>query len=356
MDGAVAYQYLRSKFVMAKDAQKLIKQFDLKFKYGNFSTKEAKLTHKIIDEFIQEHNLTMDDLQSHLAEETPFPLPDLVARVVNEIEHRTYKTVFTHIAFNYHPFVTHKFAPEEDIELLRLVQKRGFQWKEIAQNLSKYRNHCRIRFLSLKGEQYRYLSIKQVKELVEHGLPRTDYEWAEESKRLCVSKDQLIKKVNRYLRRLEFDRNDEYYSNVVLLLYVLAYNYYCAVSININRITELINGPSTPYEDANLNTLHVNPSQTGSALFADFSKMLELHFDSSVDLDVQIDLEDIFWNTIGRELTMECVLLKHRFIVLMKSFSLDKFSDVKKQLIDFAYKYYLNNMRDVLLKRNDPKV
>lgn len=352
MDPTSTYNYLRNKFVPAKSAYKIIREFDLKFKYGPFSPREIKLAREAIDEFLSERKLTMDDVQSYLAEDAPFPFLELVAHVVTHIEHRTYKAVHTHVAFHYHPLVTHKFGPEEDLELLKLVQKRGFQWKEIARQLEKYRNHCRIRFLQLKGEMSRYITVRQIRTLLAEGLPTTSSGWAEKAKELGVSRDTLVRKVTRYLRSMSFDRSEESYAAIMLFVYALAYNYFSAMSIDIKGLLGFLRG-GAPNEGQDLLAVHTEAVPPAPRIESreDFESAFARYFRrEDLDLSIKIETDDIFWDTIGRELIITTSTLKVRFAVLRKSYSLVTFHDIYETLKELSWSYYLDGAKMRLLR------
>jgi hypothetical protein len=127
MDANSAYEFIRSRFVQLKETRTLVKKYGLKIKYGFFSKEEAQKVEKQVHKFLKERNLSMRELQRHLVEDTEFPIHDLLFECTQLCELRTYKSVHTHIMYIFHPYIRQTWKEEEEIQLLDLVNQKGFK-------------------------------------------------------------------------------------------------------------------------------------------------------------------------------------------------------------------------------------
>lgn len=424
MDASAAYNELRTKFMMSKPAKKLIKENNLKFKYGFFSAKESAVLREAVLEFLAKNKLELTDLEKYLTEDAAFPIHDLVLHAVSKLEYRTFKAVHTHITFVYHPMTASRFMENEDVELLNLVGAKGFRWKAIGMVLAKYRDQCRKRYLLLKGLQEKYLGTREIKKIVSEGIPRSEQEWIELCLRLGISKARLVKRIDKYLKSATFSATDTYYHDIVLCTYIISLNYYCAMSVDPRQVIEfLANGarqyieqhvlgspahPNEPAADngapapsailpsgnakdpdakANEPALHKDASATDdtapnardsdpkhrllSNIIANKIKIANeateqtnktkknfnenfkqlFRLEKMQDLDIGVEIDDIFWGSIAQELGLEVHALKSKFYGLCSSHGFRTFRDIYDAVLGMAYDYFIDQIKQRLLER-----
>lgn len=241
MDRISAYNYIRSKFVGIRETRKLIKEHSLKIKYGYLSEQETTTVKNTVEKFLQERNLTLNDLKKHLVEDTEFPIHDLIYECTSVCELRTYKSIHTHIAYMYHPYIHMGWNEEEEVQLLDLVNQKGFNWKEISYHITKYKDICRMKYLSIKGELTKQnLSQGKIQELLKN-MPSTDEEWGVLCAQLKMSKALVLRLLNKYLNGKELAKSENKILEITLCLCILNHNHYCKFNVNISSILEFLN-------------------------------------------------------------------------------------------------------------------
>lgn len=257
MDKTTAYNYIRSKFVGIRETRRLIKEHSLKIKYGYLSEEESKTVRDVVDKFLKERSLTLNDLKKHLVEDTEFPIHDLLYECTSACELRTYKSIHTHISYMYHPYIRMDWNEEEEMQLLDLVNQKGFKWKEISYHITKYKDICRLKYLAIKGELTRQNLTNGMMQGLLSNMPSTDEEWEVLCTQLKMPKTLILRLVNRYLNGKELIKAENKIHEISLCLSILNHNHYCKFNVNIFNIVEFLNsehdiferidGKSTPF-------------------------------------------------------------------------------------------------------------
>lgn len=383
MDRDSAYRYIRSKFVMLKETRKLIRKHGLKIKYGFLSDTETKTVRRVVDSFLQQRNLTLRDLQKHLVEETDFPFHDLLYECTQACELRTYKSIHTHIAYYYNPFIHTSWNPEDEVQLLDLVNQKGFKWKEISYHLSKYKDICRSRYLMLKGEGAGRISKRRIEQLLATGLPSTDEEWEVLCEELRLNRGYIMRKIDKYLNGKELCMPESKMPEICLCLQILKNNHYCGFDISLESIVEYldsdplsfdlvarIDGSSTPFvsvrgkrcegsadaADRNDDELERIPDRSlvrseSQARF--LSRFLDFFCRSEdFDLDIRICRDDIFWFNITREMVLERNLVYTKFNELKMQYGWETFKDIYDTVVKMSYDHVILAIKQDMVKRS----
>lgn len=389
MDKDGAYNYIRSKFVVLKETRNLIKKHGLRIKYGFLSESEKSAVKRVVDGFLRQRNLTLKDLQKHLVEETDFPFHDLLYECTQACEFRTYKSIHTHIAYHYNPFIHTSWNAEEEIQLLDLVSQKGFKWKEISYHLSKYKDLCRTRYLSLKGEAAGKIGRRRIEQLLATGLPCTDEEWDVLCKELRLSRSYIMKKIEKYLNGKELCSPEPKTMEIHLCLLILKNNHYCRCDISVGTILEYlglepsllslvsrIDGSSTPFvsvrgkkrgidgrprsikaedegdkpdtalertQDATENLLQTRFLNK----FLDFFRMGE-----DFDLSIRISRDDIFWFNITREMVLERPAVYTKYNQLKQQYGWTTFKDIYDTVIKISYDHVIMMIKQDLVQKS----
>lgn len=411
-------QDLKTKFVLNKDTHKTIKELNLKFRFGAFSQRETEIVRSHVHKFLRDSHLTMKDLQNHLHNGTDFPMHELTLYCTSMIEHRTYKSVSAHLSFMYHPFVYAAFSQEDDINLLDLVDKKGYHWKSIGTDIDKYRNNCRGRFMLLKGLYKKSIYRRDILNLVESGLPTTEEEWKEICERFSVSRTTLSARINEYIRGKMFENDDKVHNDMILLVHVLSYNHYCPLPIRIDDFKSFIDNGIDTYADiaimnsiradhhnseipencsnfdvsefnihkenseenmyekntnyiernksnlGNINEEDLNKENTETCLInrnkdkisAFKSKLNEiLCISNNFNMNIEIEDQDIFWITISKYMEISRELLKSRFKIIKSSYSLKTYANLVNLIHNLGYNKLMMRMKNKIMKSTDNK-
>lgn len=394
-----AYNYIRSKFVMLKETRNLIKKHGLKIKYGFLSEGETSTVRRVVGNFLRQRRLTLRDLQKHLIEETDFPLHDLLYECTQACEFRTYKSIHTHIAYYYNPFIHASWNVEEEVQLLDLVNQKGFKWKEISYHLSKYKDLCRIRYLSLKGESAGNISRKRIEQLLTTGLPSTDEEWRVLCEELKLCRSYISRKIDKYLNGKELCGPESKMLEIHLSLLILKNNHYCKFDISIDSIIEFLNsepsslnlvdridGASTPFvsvrgkkregsadgepgsmktecggsgEDHPEDGLDVVLKRVQSARTVSESqtKFLNRFLDffclsKDFDLSIRISRDDIFWLNITREMVLERHSVYTKYNQLKQQYGWRTFKDIYDTVVKISYDHVILMIKQNLVRKS----
>lgn len=399
MDKISAYNYIRSKFVELKETRALIKKHGLKIKYGYLSDEETRTVRHIVDKFLKERRLTMSDLKRHLVEDVEFPIHDLLYECTQVCELRTYKSIHTHLSYMCHPYIHINWNADEEVQLLDLVNQKGFKWKEISYHLSKYKDLCRTKYLILKGENSRALTKSRIENLLAN-MPSTDQEWAVICNELRVNKLYICKVIKRYLNGKELNRSESKLMEIHLCLLVLNNNHYCKFNCNIENIlaylesdvesygiVDKIDGNATPFISKNgkragsvlvdgvferpyentANTDREYPEDDFEALLDDIKKessenrsqtrFLNQFLDffkinKDFDLNIKINKEDIFWYNVTRDINLEKCVAFSKFSQLSKVYGWRIFNDVYDTAVKLAYDHVMTRIKQTLVDKN----
>lgn len=409
MDRETAYNYIRSKFIELQETRKLIKKHNLKIKYGFLSKEESNTVKETIERFLSERNYTMADLQKHLVEEEEFPFHDLLYECTQACEFRTFKSIHTHVAYTYNPFIHTTWNVEEELQLLDLVSQKGFIWKEISYHLSKYKDLCRNRYLWLKGERAKHLGKHKIEQLLSAGLPATGEEWTALCEQLKMSKNYILRAIEKYLNGKELEKPREKTKEILLCLLILRNNHFCKFDINIDSIMsylnsdttsfnlyERIDGSKTPFlsvrgkkvrvvneinqrqavdENNDCTDITTMKSNDGEEIEAEFDSLLGsiknsinsgnkeqarflnvfLEFFSSCqdyDMEVVLNKEDVFWQNVTREMVLDKAAAIAKFNTIKQQYNWRTYKDVYDTVIKIAYDHVMLRIKDDLLSKN----
>lgn len=356
MENIPAYKELRSKFVCAKTARRLIKENGLKFRHGFFSTKEVEATRGAVAEFLDDNGLAVKDLENWLVEDAEFPRFELAKYVTSRVPYRTFKSIITFITWWYNPLTKSKFSEGDDLQLVELVNQKGFRWKEIGMVLEKWRDQCRHRFLRLKGLEKKKIHMKDIKQIVRAGIPTSEAEWTVLCTRMQVSKALLTKYINQYLKRMPSDPSCDAINNITLCAYILVHNFYCTVSIDLRRFVDFLRNGALQYveQEGACDSSHPEGERARSdpdALRAYFDLNFHGAFSSveSLDLGVEVETDDIFWINIINEFHIESQDAKSRFYALVSSHGIRTFGDLYKTLGSLSWDCFSGQVRQLVL-------
>ncbi|KAM0680975.1 hypothetical protein GINT2_000757 [Glugoides intestinalis] len=406
MDNHTAYNYIRSKFVKLRETRALIKKHGLKIKYGLLSEDEVVTVKTIINKFLAERRFTMKDFKKHLAEDTEFPIHDLLYECTQACTLRTYKSIHTHIAYIYHPYIHIKWNEEEEIQLLDLVTQKGFKWKEISYHLLKYKDFCRLKYLDIKGERPHLLTKSRIQELLKK-MPSTDQEWAALCSELRLNRAYIKRSISKYLNGKALNTKECGELDIRICLLVLNNNHYCKFNVNIDNILNFLNsgletfdiidkleGSTTPFiskrgmkslsrrlesKHDQVNKSKVDDGETLEANYEgddgdeDFEKLLEdikntekknqshtkflnkfLDFflcNKDFNLDIVIKKEDIFWFNVTRDINIERNVLLGKFNQLSSQYGWKMYKDIYDSLMKMAYDYVMNRIRQSFIDK-----
>lgn len=383
MDKATAYNYIRSRFVDLKETRSLIKKHGLKIKYGFLSTEEALAIRKVVDNFLQERGLTMNDLRKHLVEDAEFPIHELLYKCTEISKLRTYKSIHTHLTYIYHPYIHVKWNSDEEIQLLDLVNQKGFNWKEISYHLSKYKDLCRLKYLRIKGENSGKLGKLKIQELLTC-MPTTDSEWSALCSELKLNKARILQRIKRFLNGKILNQPERRsIMEIQLCLLVLNNNHYCKFHSHLEdifsfleseiqscSIIEKVEDSKTPFiakKSERENEANESPKSVEDELEAliEESKREKAANQSQVqflnkflgffsdckdfDLSVKINKDDIFWFNITREMNIEKSRALSKFNQLEAAYGWATFKDVYDTMIKLSYDYVMGGIKEKLL-------
>ncbi|ELA41471.1 uncharacterized protein VICG_01455 [Vittaforma corneae ATCC 50505] len=400
MDGVSAYNYIRSKFVDLRETRSLIKKYGLKIKYGFLSDEEAATVRGAVEKFLSERHLAMNDLKRHLVEDTEFPIHDLIYECTQVCELRTYKSMHTHLSYMYHPYIRTIWNLDEEIQLLDLVNQKGFKWKEISYHLSKYKDLCRLKYLALKGENSTNLTKSKIQSLLAH-MPATDEEWAVLCSELNLNRAYIIRCIDRYLNGKELARPENKILEIHLCLLILNNNHYCKFNCNIENILSFLNldaksydivdkieSSSTPFvsqkgrragsvlvdglcrrphENASIDTGQTYPEDDFEVLLENIKKasaenrsqtrFLNRFLDffriqPGFNLDIAINKDDIFWYNVTKEINVEKSVALSRFNQLGRVYKWKTFKDVYDTIAKMSYDYVVTRIKQSLIEKN----
>lgn len=410
MDQKTAYNYIRSKFVELKETRALIKRHGLKIKYGILSEDESMTVRRIINKFLSDRQLTMNDFKKHLAEDVEFPIHDLLYDCTQACKLRTYKSVHTHIAYMYHPYLHIKWNEEEEIQLLDLVTQKGFKWREISYHLLKYKDFCRTKYLTLKGELSGNLSKSRIQALLKK-MPCTDGEWNALCAELRLNKSYIQRSINKYLNGKTLNSKACCELDIQMCLLILNNNHYCKFNVEIEKIMTFLNskleafdiadrieGDTTPFvskrgvktasrllkskyetvddskiENDDDKTENDEASQNNFKGDEEFEALLEdvktvekknqchtkflnkfldfFLYNRDFNLDIEIKKEDIFWFNVTRDINISKNVLLAKFNQLSSQYGWKIYKDIYDTVIKMAYDYVTNRIKQGLIKK-----
>lgn len=367
------YNTLRTRFVSAKHAKEIMKKNSLKMRQGFFSGAEAEMARRAISEFLSDNKLDLSDLNRYFLEDSIFPMADLVRHVVEQLPYRTFKSVHLHIAFCYHPGVHDKFTEEQNIQLLSYVRQHGYQWTIIGRVVEKYRDHCRRQYLSLTGQTERRLVDREIKRIVSDGVPVTEEEWLEVCQLYNITKKSLSKGLSKYMKRIEFNRDDTYYTDIVLMSYILAYNHYCALQVDIPALLCFLNeqpaaallaegadgfgdGPENIPDGApsEQDAKHVSTGAhtRGSPLYQSVQRGVArcLCVPDKFNLGVPVEYDDIFWFNICEMIPLALPVARSKYFSICRIYGLRTFEDILKTLRELCYGFLVDRIKKGFLE------
>lgn len=358
-DASSAYNYIRSKFVIASGMRELIKKHKLKIKYGVFSKAEAEIVRRTLDKFLADRGLAMEDFQRSLFEGGDFPIKDLIYECTQVCETRTYYTIFNHLAYTYHPYIRQRITEEEEIQLLDLVNQKGFRWKEIGYHLSKYKDLCQRKYLMLVGEgNHKQLTKKRIETMLSH-MPSTEEEWTVVCRELKQKKPKILQAVKRFLNGKKLCGRETGKIEIQLCLLILNNNHYCKFNCDTQRIIDYLDGDVQAFEiverrEVSEAEMKNEEATNGQSRFLE--KFLGL-FDISEDfnLDVTINKDDIFWYNITREMNVEKGVSIVRFNELSRIYGWKKFRDIYDTIMKLAYDYAIVRTKQTLIEQISPE-
>lgn len=397
MDKISAYNYIRSKFVELKETRALIKRHNLKIKYGFLSTEETQKVREVIDKFLLDRNLTMNDFRRNLVENTEFPIHDLLYECTQACIYRTYKSIHTHVTYMYHPYIHITWNQDQEIQLLDLVNQKGFKWKEISYHLSKYKDLCRSKYLKIKEENRKGLSKNRIEELLSD-MPSTDQEWAILCDELKLSRQYILRLINRHLNGKRLIRKDLKELEIRLCLLILNNNHYCKFSCDIEKIMaflksdsmefiDRIDGNTTPffsqkgkrggytYINGKYARPYTNTDSTRDYPEDEFEALLEsikteskenssqtrflnkfldfFHLNSDFNLDVMLRKEDIFWLNITKEINIDKSCAYAKLNQLAAMYHWNYYKDIYDSVFKMAYDFVISETKRRLIEQND---
>lgn len=348
MDKNTIYNDIRSKYYTAKKTKELAKECNLKFRYGYFSRREIELAQDAVDEFLEARDMSLQDLEEHLMNGAAFPYHELLQHVTAKIPNRTFKSVDTFVAWFYNPLTEKKFDKETEIQLLELVEQKGYRWKEIAQQLNFVRDACRTRYMELKSLSKNYVTVGEIEEIVRKGeVPTTEKEWEELSRRLNTTKKTLQTRITKFFKLpLKDSQNDM--ETIVLVAYILSLNFYCSIDINVVELQDFLANSSTIYK-AERDAQQKRQEAAGEGVPAGnaYRSIFEDHFlklfrnMNGMDLSVELSLDDIYWSNITRNFMVFSTTARSKFYSLVATYHLRTYKDLYDLLEKLAYNYYL---------------
>lgn len=398
MDANSAYEFIRSRFVQLKETRTLVKKYGLKIKYGFFSKEEAQKVEKQVHKFLKERNLSMRELQRHLVEDTEFPIHDLLFECTQLCELRTYKSVHTHIMYIFHPYIRQTWKEEEEIQLLDLVNQKGFKWKEIGYHISKYKDMCLSRYLKLKGENSKHLTKSFIENLLAH-MPITDEEWAVLCNEVHLSKAQISRLIEKHLNGKQLQLPKCHLKEIELCLWILNHNHYCKFHIDVQRIKNYlesdplqygfinkIQGGLTPFvssrgnrkqrtqsviynatdksnENREVDSNDLEQDDAFESIIENILKAKEesdsqtrflqqfLEFfklDPRFNLNIIINRDDIFWFNITREMVIEKSEAVAKCNLLSRQYNWKTFQDIYDTVMKISYDYVILRIKQAL--------
>ncbi|KAI5148109.1 hypothetical protein ENBRE01_0123 [Enteropsectra breve] len=388
MDKDTALIKLRSCFVEEGVAKKLIKKHGLKFNVGFLNNKEQLAVREKTEEFLSSVNITMDDLEQYALVGGEFPFKELMLHIMPVVPFRTYKNVAMHVLYRYHPYSGNNFFTEkDDIKLLELVEKNGFRWHDMCTEITKYRDHLRKRYLVLKQLNTVYVGPREIEILLKRGLPTTEREWNELAKKLNTQAVTLKNKINKYLHTKRYVEEEHAYDDIVLLVHIMAYNYYCQANIDIPAFLAYIKEYGKEYyskrkiivddntekdiEDQNIEyteniendgditkllehnefNLENKVSDDDLVDMDELTEKLDDFFKTKdLDLSVDVEIEDVFWHTIAPEINFSTSDCRNNFNNLKNTFYITKFQDVKNTLYSLAHSFIITEIRKQYVK------
>lgn len=332
-----AMNHLRTKFTSAYEVKRMMEEYNIVLKRGEYNSYEASRIDGVIREFLQENQLSMKDLHSFLLDEFPsFPIRELLVTVSNVLECRSMNSVWIYVSYHYHPYVDAKWEPENEIQLLNLVRVLGFKWKEICGIMNKSSRRCISNYHRIMGTR----SIcKSGFKLSEDEIPTTEEEWGGLCEKLRTNRKRLSHLINGYITsKLVVPLWNEY-NNMELIAYVILYNHFCSVRIKIQELREFINGSNTE-------EMPGDESVNRDRIRSEISKFVPDV--TSYCLDIPVEIDDIFWRTVKIFLEFPSGLLRSRFVQLSKMYGIRTFGDLVNVLYDVAVNCYLYKIKDRL--------
>lgn len=391
MDAETAYNHIRSKFIPLRETRALIKTHKLKIKYGHLSEGESSTIKTILTQFLKDRHLKMKDLRNYLIEESEFPMHDLLYECTQACELRTYKSVHTHIMYMYNPFIHDTiWGEDKDLQLLDLVNQKGFKWKEISYHLSKFKDLCLARYRRLKGELSKNLSKNWIESLLEN-MPVTDEEWAVLCKETKLNKVQISRAVEKHLNGKQLQVPKCHVKEIELCLRILNNNHFCKFHVSIEHIisfldsdplnygiVDKIDGNTTPFisvrglsrnkgnevgttpiddtadeSDDEFESMVENMAKAQSenrsqtkflSRFLDFFKL-----DPSFNLNITINKDDIFWLNITREMVITKSEAFAKYNSLARRYDWNVFKDIYDTVMKLSYDYVMLKTKQALL-------
>jgi len=397
-----AYNYIRSKFVIARGMRELIKKHKLKIKYGVFAKDEAQLVERTLNKFLADRGLSMDDFKRGLVEGGDFPIKELVYECTQACESRTYHTMFNHLAYSYHPDIRKRIEADEEIQLLDLVNQKGFKWKEIGYHLSKYKDLCQRKYLSMIGENSRSLTKRRIEGLLTR-MPATDEEWGVVCREMRLKRPTIVRAINRFLNGKRLCEDEGRNLEIQLCILILKGNHYCRFNCDVERILGYLEGDEilditnggdpnvvdggdpdvvdvgdlnvanggdpnvVDGDDLNVvnggdpnvvNENHPNTSSeeirgTQSRFLARFLIFFNLADD--FNLDVPINKDDIFWYNITRDLNLPKSLALTKFNQLSAMYGWRTFQDIYDTVVKIAYDYAVVRIKQLLIEKSQAR-
>lgn len=331
-----AAAHLKTKFTEAHEVKELIKKHEIPIKRGAYSAYEARVIEDVVRRFLEERALDMKHLHGFFLETEPsFPIRELLVEVSSALERRTMNSVWVYMSYHYHPYVDARWEPENEIQLLSLVRVLGFKWKEICGIMNKSSRKCISNYYRIMGFNYLYKSSFKISE---EGIPTTEAEWDVLCEKLRTNRKRLSHLINGYISTKLVVPFWNEYNNMALMGYVILHNHFCSVEIKISRILELIDGGGIQASDEGMvdrQKIHEEISR----LIPDLG---------AYELDIPIDIEDIFWRTIKLFVSFSSILLRSRFVQITKVYGIRTFRDLIDVFRNVAVDCYLYRIKDRL--------
>lgn len=335
-----AIEHLRTKFMKSGEARALMEKYDIVVKRGDYSCSEVKLIDEVMRMFLEKHQLSIKDLHGFFLEENPsFPIRDLLLEISNALEYRTLTSVWIYVSYHYHPYVDAKWEPENEIQLLKLVQVLGFKWKEICGIMKRSSRKCIFNYYKIMGIK----GMSKCSLKLAEGIPSTEDGWNDMCKRLRTSRKRLSHLINGYIANRLANPFWNEYNDVVLIAYAIFYNHFCSVKIKIPELLQFLDGNADKLpERESINRDEV--SEEISRFIPDLKEYC---------LDVSVDIEDIFWGTITMFLRFSSGLLKSKFVQISKIYGIKTFGDLIAVFRDIAVNCYLCKIKNKLKEEID---
>ncbi|CAG8536892.1 11634_t:CDS:10 [Cetraspora pellucida] len=124
-----------------------LEKLGIKYKKGKFSKQERSELIKALRDYQQLNSLSDDDIKKLIYGRNPKVHENFWKHLAMALGTRPLKTVSQHIQRRYHPFnYTGTWSPEEDNELIKLVNIHHHDWVTIGNELGRMGTQCRDRW------------------------------------------------------------------------------------------------------------------------------------------------------------------------------------------------------------------